>query len=291
MKAAVLFVLALETLRVSAFIASSRNSARQLLYSKNAHDHVKISKLQHVQEHQCRESGRETIRCFFSGGVKKGPPANYDAIASQAIAAVQAGLKAGERAMEIEFPPLTSLNKMNDGSAKNNQLAQANNIAVTKKLIAGMGWGKKVYVVCCDPGTKAALGKAPSGADVRLMDAKNLPPAKVGDVQVVITPADQGQWVLARKMSETAAVVIVNGVFVNGFLPFEPVYYFKNISGWGSVVRQYPGKFTAYLAGSNQVVPCEAGLVTQGQIRRPDLRSAANALSAAFKAQAGKEYL
>lgn len=45
-----------------------------------------------------------------------------------------------------------------------------------------------MYVVCCDPGTKAALGKAPSGADVRLMDAKNLPPAKVGDVQVVITP-------------------------------------------------------------------------------------------------------
>lgn len=55
-------------------------------------------------------------------------------------------------------------------------------------------------------------------------------------------------------MSETATVVIVNGVFVNGFVPFEPVYYFKNISGWGSVVRQYPGDFTAYLAGSNEVV-------------------------------------
>lgn len=34
---------------------------------------------------------------------------------------------------KVQFPPLTSLNKMNDGSAKNNQLAQANNIAVTKK--------------------------------------------------------------------------------------------------------------------------------------------------------------
>lgn len=66
--------------------------------------------------------------------------------------------------------------------------------------------------------------------------------------------ADQSQWVLARKMSETATVVIVNGVFINGFVPFEPVYYFKNISGWGSVVRQYPGDFTAYLAGTNEVV-------------------------------------
>lgn len=32
-------------------------------------------------------------------------------------------------------------------------------------------------------------------------------------------------------------------------------------------------------------VPCKAGLVKQGEIRRPDLRSAANALSAAFRQQ------
>lgn len=57
-------------------------------------------------------------------------------------------------------------------------------------------------------------------------------------------------------MSESAAVVIVNGVFCNGLLPFEPVYYFKPISGWGSVVRQYPGPFAAYLAGSNAEVRC-----------------------------------
>lgn len=55
-------------------------------------------------------------------------------------------------------------------------------------------------------------------------------------------------------MAETATVVIVNGVFVNGYVPFEPVYFFKPISGWGSVVRQYPSDFTAYLADSNKVV-------------------------------------
>lgn len=55
-------------------------------------------------------------------------------------------------------------------------------------------------------------------------------------------------------MAETATVVIINGVFVNGFVPFEPVYFFKPISGWGSVVRQYPGPFTAYLANSNKMV-------------------------------------
>ncbi|CAN0386648.1 unnamed protein product, partial [Hapterophycus canaliculatus] len=73
--------------------------------------------------------------------------------------------------------------------------------------------------------------------------------------------------------------------FVNGYVPFEPVYFFKPISGWGSVVRQYPSDFTAYLADSNKVVPCKAGLMKQGDIRRPDLRNAANALSAAFREQ------
>lgn len=74
--------------------------------------------------------------------------------------------------------------------------------------------------------------------------------------------ADQSQWKLAKTMAETAPVVIVNGVFVNGYMPFEPVYYFKPISGWGSVVRQYPGPFTAYLANSNKVVSVTA--VTDG---------------------------
>lgn len=62
-------------------------------------------------------------------------------------------------------------------------------------------------------------------------------------------------------MAESATVVIVNGVFANGFVPFEPVYYFKPVSGWGSVVRQYPGPFTAYLAGSNKVVRLPVGML------------------------------
>lgn len=66
--------------------------------------------------------------------------------------------------------------------------------------------------------------------------------------------ADIGQWRAAKLMSQTSTVVVVNGVFVNGFIPFEPVYFFKPISGWGSLVRQYPGNFVAYCAGTNEVV-------------------------------------
>ena len=41
----------------------------------------------------------------------------------------------------------------------------------------------------------------------------------------------------------------------------------------------------AALDDKSEKVPCEAGLVRQGEIRRPDLRNAANALSAAFRQQ------
>ncbi|CAM9698182.1 unnamed protein product [Discosporangium mesarthrocarpum] len=228
---------------------------------------------------------RETVRCFLGGGPKKGAPKNYDEISVQAIAAVQAGLRSGVQAMEVEFPPLGSLNKINDGSAKNRDLAQANTVAFTKKLIGGMGWGKKVWVVCCQPGVKSALTKS-GAADVRELSSKNLPQAKKGDVQVVVTPADQGQWRIAAEMSKTATVVIVNGVFMNGFIPFEPVYYFKPISGWGSLVRQYPSPFTAYLAGTNEVVPCSPDLLRAGDVRRPNLANVSAALSKAFNTRA-----
>ena len=55
------------------------------------------------------------------------------------------------------------------------------------QLAGALGRGKKVYIVCCEPGARAALGTV-AGADVRDLNAKNLPPVKAGDVQVVVTP-------------------------------------------------------------------------------------------------------
>ena len=44
-----------------------------------------------------------------------------------------------------------------------------------------------MYIVCCEPEAKAVLGDV-KGLDVRDLNAKNLPPAKAGDVQIVVTP-------------------------------------------------------------------------------------------------------
>lgn len=53
--------------------------------------------------------------------------------------------------------------------------------------MGAVGRGKKVYIVCCDPSARVDLGQV-SGADVRDLNAKNLPPVKAGDVQVIVTP-------------------------------------------------------------------------------------------------------
>lgn len=83
MKAAVLLALASAVLRVSAFVTSGGSFARQLLYSKNAHNHVETCKLQHLQQQQQqqqRQSGRETIRCITLVTVSTALQHNYSIV-------------------------------------------------------------------------------------------------------------------------------------------------------------------------------------------------------------------
>lgn len=70
-------------------------------------------------------------------------------------------------------------------------------IADDCQLVAGLGRGKKLYVVCFELGVKKALSKATS-AEVLMVNAKQLPPAKAGDVQLVITPVRLEGWMRDR---------------------------------------------------------------------------------------------
>lgn len=71
---------------------------------------------------------------------------------------------------------------------------------ILPQLVGAIGKGKKAYVVCCQPGAKADFGSGVRGAaDVRDINAKNLPPAKAGDVVVVVTPVRQPCLLLFRR--------------------------------------------------------------------------------------------
>jgi hypothetical protein len=92
----------------------------------------------------------------------------------------------------------------------------------------------KIYVVCCDPSFRGAILSRinPRAVIVEMPSAaKQLPAVTADDVVIVCTPADIAQWRLSARLGATAAVVICNGLFANGYTEFQPVYYFKPISG------------------------------------------------------------
>lgn len=64
---------------------------------------------------------------------------------------------------------------------------RTSNVFCFSQLINALARSRRVYVACCEPGAKAIIGKDVK-ADVRDLNPKDLPPAKEGDVQVVITP-------------------------------------------------------------------------------------------------------
>jgi hypothetical protein len=92
----------------------------------------------------------------------------------------------------------------------------------------------RIYVMCCDPSFKGAIQSRinPRAVIVEMpSSAKQLPVVTADDVVVVCTPADIAQWRLSARLGATAAVIICNGLFANGYTEFQPVYYFKPISG------------------------------------------------------------
>ncbi|CAM9498462.1 unnamed protein product [Chrysoparadoxa australica] len=219
-------------------------------------------------------------------GPPKGPPKDFKAIHSQAIGAVQAGLSKGLDRLEVEFPPLASLNKMGDGSAKNRGLMLKSNCDFVKKLAGSLALTRKVWLIACDASGLQELQRLSVTALPGRIEVSSLRDADVcrGDVAVVLAPADVEQWKQAKRLSTEAGakVVICNGLFNAGYSTFETAYYFKPISSWGYLLRQYPQDWTAYVAGSNAVASCKVEVLQQGSIKRPNLAKVAMLLQSEY---------
>eukprot|EP00611_Tribonema_gayanum_P003250 TRINITY_DN12526_c0_g1_i1.p1 TRINITY_DN12526_c0_g1~~TRINITY_DN12526_c0_g1_i1.p1 ORF type:complete len:189 (+),score=53.80 TRINITY_DN12526_c0_g1_i1:514-1080(+) len=184
---------------------------------------------------------------------------------------------------------------MGDGSAKNRKLTLESNSAFVTKLVASLSKSVKgkVWVMCCEPGTRQYLATSIKGGKAELIDmpstAKNFPPAAAGDVHVIVTPGDISQWRLARDMGKVAPVVVCNGLFANGYEAFTPVYYFKPISGWGFLLKSYPADWTVFLAGTEEVLPCQVDMMGAGELLRPNLGKVSSLLQSEWgKREAAK---
>jgi hypothetical protein len=143
---------------------------------------------------------------------------------SQAIASVKAAIASPRTPslplIECEFPPLTSLNKLGDGSLRSANEVDNANIEFCSKLIRSITplepWGPKIWLVTSSTNTKNFLQNAKTklrGTNALTHSLKDgLPAVKSRDVCVFITPSISQDYSSAKQLAMNGnAVVIVNG--------------------------------------------------------------------------------
>jgi len=165
---------------------------------------------------------------------QRGVPSSYDAIHQQAIDSVVAGLQAGLRRMEVEFPPIAQVNKLSDGSKSSEALVRRANVGFLAKVVEAMSRSAStVWVLCGDGLTKQEVDKARLPPNARTQLIKDgAPPCSPGDVILVHPPSDSKQWSAASAMASSAPVVVINGYANNGHRDFEMAYYRTSMPPW-----------------------------------------------------------
>lgn len=198
-----------------------------------------------------------------------GLPTSNDKLFAAAAEGVQAALKDGVPAVEIDFPPSgLSATTRNDGSAKAEQkVHQANAVAaaaIKRKL------GKGVVLIGCSAAALAELRAANLDA-FSLRDGAAA--ASGADIAICVQPTGDEQWSAAAALAGCRCVVVLNGLLNNGLLPHA--YYYKPLTAYsaqvGGVVRRYPGPYAGYAVGDEaKPLDMEIELATQGRRALPD---------------------
>lgn len=200
-------------------------------------------------------------------GVLPGLPADYESMYRAAALGVRSAVDDGVAVVEVDFPPLASVNALNDGSAKSERLVHEANARAAAALRAALG-GMRVVCVGCSGGARSAL-RDKCGAAQGLRDAM---PADA--IAICVQPTSEEQWAAVADLG-ARGVVVLNGLLNNGWYPHA--FYYKPMSAFstvtGGVVRRYPGPYTCY-AVDGQKVDLEVGLTTQGRRALPDTKTA-----------------
>uniref|UniRef100_A0A7S1GVZ0 DUF1995 domain-containing protein n=2 Tax=Hemiselmis andersenii TaxID=464988 RepID=A0A7S1GVZ0_HEMAN len=180
--------------------------------------------------------------------------------------------------MEVEFPPIPSLNKLSDGSASSQRMVRNANVDFVLKVaeaLSGSGWG--VWILCGDSSTREEVVKRslPPNTQVALL-RDGPPPSGPSDVLLVHPPADISQWDYSASLSASSPVVALNGQQHNGHSSFEMAYYLKpmtfNSRTCGYLIRSLPGAWTVYDSqGADMGV--DVGFVQTASGFRPDLQA------------------
>ena len=206
-------------------------------------------------------------------------PSSYDEIHAQAIASVTAGLQAGRRRLEVEFPPIAQTNKISDGSASSQATVRRANVAFNAKVCAALSpSASRVLVLCEDSSTLQEMSRAalPANAVCALIkDAATVGPRQ-GDVILSCQPADSKSWMASAQLESQAPVVVLNGFQYNGYKAFDMAYYLKpmtfNSGICGYCIRQFPNDWVVWSAKTAQPIDYTVEFVEAQGCLRPDLQ-------------------
>lgn len=243
-----------------------------------------------------RPSSSATQTFLFNLGASSGSTAKIPSSANDrdnaAIAAVKASIQKPRDPscplIECEFPALTALNKLGDGSLRSTLEAEDANVAFVNKLVGGISnpfFGPKVTLVLSSSASNALIKKVQKKAKgATVFSLKGGMPEVQGkdNVCIVLTPSSQKDFTTARSLAESGCpTVIVNASFkdLKSVPPSATMAYYNkpltyNSQVAGFLIRSYPSLWTVLDAQSKSVL----GSFTDEQIlvdrtNTPDLRT------------------
>ena len=226
-----------------------------------------------------------------------------DQLCKQAGAAISKAIQAGERNMEVQFPPVPNVDEVKFGTPLNQKFG-TNLVARDLKVKGGYKPGSKVsrnllayaniYWAKRLAGALrgGALGRKPVGVltaeavdfeeignmgdlsrSGKIFQDKSRKEGRNGEAMIVINPGGEEIWdrLVSAHGQPNCPFVILNNAYSTSYdlgnqKGFEEVYYLKRVSkGW--VFRSYPGDWQAYLEKPDGTVE-----LLQSYKKKPPLR-------------------
>lgn len=212
-----------------------------------------------------------------------GLPKSYDNIYAAAAKGVLAAINDELNAVEVDFPPITNVNRLSSGSARDEEIVHQANAEAALELRNALNF--PVTLIGCSGGARTALRNY-CGEAYSLRDGAS--ELSGNGVAIIVQPTGDEQWEAAEALSSNCrCVIVLNGLLGNGALPHA--YYYKPMTGFsqqtGGVVRAYPGAYRAYDIGGKVVEDLEIKLTTQGRRALPDTKDAQMTLQTRFGRQ------
>jgi len=246
------------------------------------------------------------LHLFGGGGGSTKIPSSSNERDSIAITAIKAAISKPKTPnyglIECEFPPLTALNKLGDGSLRSAKEVDNANLKFVSTLVSSIspfGLGPKVWILIsrsASSGLERSAKKSKIGTPYSLRDGE--PSVAAKDICVFVSPSARTDYTLAQELAEQCkAVVLVNSFAKDPkSVPARATmaYYLKpltyNSQVVGHLTRIYPGSWKTIDFVSKKVLLSkdDSQILVKGT-NTPDLRESGRLVQKSVDERAIKE--